>query len=213
MNVCLIPARGGSKRIPNKNLEEINGEKMLFRAYDMAKKSGLFHHVIISTDSDETIRLARSRRCNVIRRPSELCDDHSPVICSLHHYLSFVAGQDVEIDSICLLYSTAVFTTPSDLINAKALLTDDVYSVMSAIDVSKTWRAINPTKGEYIFPQYCLTRSQDLPELLLDAGQFVFFHSPTEKYFDKTSKFFLMDRTVIDIDYPRDLIDARKLLR
>src|ERR1041384_7656100 len=93
MRLAVSPARGGSKRIPRKNIRPFAGVPMLVRAIRTAQASGLFERVIVSTDDDEIAALAREAGAEVpFRRPAELADDHAPTVPVIAHALREAGG-------------------------------------------------------------------------------------------------------------------------
>lgn len=115
MTVAIIPARGGSKRLPRKNILPILGSPLIEYPISAAIKSGLFKSVIVSTEDDEIAQIARSAGSQVIIRPHELCEDRSTVVQVCTHVLNFLERNDQVPDCFCCIYATAIFLTPDDI--------------------------------------------------------------------------------------------------
>lgn len=178
MNVAVIPARGGSKRIPRKNVRVFAGKPMIAHSIERALESRLFERVIISTDDEEISRVARDYGAEVpFVRPADLSDDHAGVTEVLAHATQYLLDQGTELAAVCCVYATAPFMRTEDLETGLALLqAGDLNFVFSASTFSyPIFRAFTQNaKGELemLFPEYFPTRSQDLPEAMHDAAQF-----------------------------------------
>ena len=113
--VAIIPARGGSKRIPGKNIRPFAGRPMIEYAVALAQSSGLFARIVVSTDSDEVATLAEQAGAEVpFRRPIELADDHATTAAVLEHALDALDARG-QYDFACCIYPATPFTTPDDL--------------------------------------------------------------------------------------------------
>ena len=178
MNVAVIPARGGSKRIPRKNVRVFAGKPMIAHSIERALESRLFERVIISTDDEEISRVARDYGAEVpFVRPADLSDDHAGVTEVLAHATQYLLDQGTELAAVCCVYATAPFMRTEDLEKGLALLqAGDLNFVFSASTFSyPIFRAFTQNaKGELemLFPEHFPTRSQDLPEAMHDAAQF-----------------------------------------
>lgn len=177
-SVAIIPARGGSKRIPGKNLKIFCGKPILEYSVRAAQASGLFSKVIVSTDSDEIGALARSLGAEVpFRRPAEHADDFATTAAVVLHALEWLKGEGESPEYTCCLYPTAPFLGPEDLIRGrKAMLAanaDGAFAVTTFAHPIFRALKLNPQgRLEMIWPEHELTRSNDLPETFHDAGQF-----------------------------------------
>lgn len=178
MNVCVIPARGGSKRIPMKNIREFSGKPIIAWSIETAKKSGLFDKIIVSTDSDEIARIAEKYGAEVpFMRPAELADDFSGTNIVVKQVLQWFIKYSIKIDFTCCIYATAPFITTkylkegyNKLINTNKSFCFSVTSFSFPIQ-----RALKINKNdclEAMWPDNITKRSQDLNEAYHDAGQF-----------------------------------------
>ena len=178
MNVAIIPARGGSKRIPMKNIREFCGKPIIAWPIDIAKKSDLFEHILVSTDDEEIAKVSKSYGAEVsFMRPAKLSDDYTGTIEVIAHAISWMHEQQWQPKAVCCIYATSVFLT-----------VDDLKKGFDALNTGKWQYAISVTDFEYsifrsfkehpdgglkmFFPEYFENRSQDLPEALHDAAQF-----------------------------------------
>lgn len=178
MNLCVIPARGGSKRIPRKNIRAFCGKPMIACSIEAALASGCFDQVIVSTDDAEIADVARLWGAAVpFMRPSELADDYATTRCVINHAIREATQLYGEIDKVCCLYATAPFVSPDDLRSALQMLEDQqvdfVFSAATfAYPIQRAFRMTASSGLERIQPEHRNTRSQDLERTFHDAGQF-----------------------------------------
>lgn len=179
MRVALIPARGGSKRIPRKNIRLFAGRPMIAHSIDAALRSQLFDRVIVSTDDGEIARVATDCGAEVpFMRPAHLSDDKAGTTEVVAHAVGWLESQGLkEISAICCIYATAPFMTLADLRQGLALLEAGgwqyVFSATTfAAPVFRSFQKDEDGRLQMIFPQHFSSRSQDLPEALHDAAQF-----------------------------------------
>jgi pseudaminic acid cytidylyltransferase len=223
--VSVIPARGGSKRIPRKNVQPFLGVPLIVRTLQVVQASGAFDRVVVSTDDNEVAALARDAGAEVpFRRPAELSDDHTgtrPVI--QHAIRELERHQDRPLGLVCCVYATAVFATPTSLVEARSLLLDSGVSfVFTATTfpapIQRALRRLPDGSCEMFQPEHLLTRSQDLEEAYHDAGQFYWGTREAwlsnEPTFGRSSRLFVLPRwRVQDIDTPEDWHRAELMLR
>ena len=178
MDIAIIPARGGSKRIPRKNIKEFYGKPMIAWAIERAKASGLFQHVIVSTDDEEIAAVARAWGAETpFIRPAVLSDDHSPTAPVIAHAIKALEVQGFHSQNACCIYPCVPFLAVADLILAKKISsTSDenfVYPVSEyAHPIQRAMRISQTGKMEFLSAEYELTRTQDLETTYHDAGQF-----------------------------------------
>ena len=116
MNIAIIPARGGSKRIPRKNIKTFAGKPMIAWSIDAAISSGLFEHIIVSTDDTEIAELAISCGAEVpFVRPKELSDDQAETTPVVAHATQWAIEQGFDISAVCCIYATAPFIQVADI--------------------------------------------------------------------------------------------------
>jgi N-acylneuraminate cytidylyltransferase len=177
VRLAVIPARGGSKRIPRKNLRPFHGKPIIAYSIEAARASGLFDRVVVSTDDDEIADVAAQWGAEVpFRRPARLADDHTGTNAVVRHAAQWAEAAGTPADEVCCLYATAPFVTAEDLRSAQALLTAEVDFVFAAarfeFPVQRALAREADGRVAPMFPQWIGMRSQDLPEAVHDAGQF-----------------------------------------
>ncbi|MDD5299045.1 MAG: pseudaminic acid cytidylyltransferase [Gallionella sp.] len=178
MKIAVIPARGGSKRIPRKNIKDFCGKPMIAWSIEAAKASGLFGHIIVSTDDTEIAAVSKQWGAEVpFMRPAELSDDHTDTTKVIAHAAKWALDQGWPVTAVCCIYATAPFVQVDDLKRGLAALEsgDWAYAFAATDFAAPIFRAfkLNDDGGiEMFFPEHFLTRSQDLPTALHDAGQF-----------------------------------------
>ena len=178
MNVAIIPARGGSKRIPRKNIKPFCGKPIIAWPIEVAKQSGLFEHILVSIDDEEIAEVAKSCGAEVpFMRPAELSDDYAGATEVIAHAVSWMHEQQWQPKAVCCIYATSVFYTVADLKKGfDALNTGDWSFAFSVTDFEHPiFRSFgeHPDGGvEMFFPEHFEKRSQDLPVALHDATQF-----------------------------------------
>lgn len=177
MNIAVIPARGGSKRIPRKNIRSFNGKPMIAWSIEAAIDSELFDRVIVSTDDEEIAEVARRFGAEVpFMRPAVLADDFATTMEVMSHALNALAANNV-IETACCIYATAPFLAKDDLKDAYNQLIGrqlDYVFAASRFDfpIQRALMVGTDDHVRMIQPEYAQTRSQDLPEAIHDAGQF-----------------------------------------
>jgi len=178
MNVAIIPARGGSKRIPKKNIKDFHGKPIIAYSIERAIQSKLFDKVIVSTDNDEIAKVAIKYGAEVpFIRPKKLSDDFTGTHEVIGHAVRWLEDNGIKIDYACCLYATAPLIQIKDLVKGFDLIrTGKWESVIAATNFSyPIFRSFEklPNGGlRMFFPEHYDTRSQDLPEAYHDAGQF-----------------------------------------
>ena len=181
MNVAIIPARGGSKRIPGKNIKPFCGRPIIAYSIAAAQQSGLFDRIICSTDSDEISDVARRYGAEVpFQRPAELANDFAGTDAVLIHSLNWLAEQGEPADYACCLYPTAPFIQVEHLRSGFELLrTQQAASTFSVATypyaIFRSLKLNAQGRIEWIWPENQDKRSQDFPEAFHDAGQFYWF--------------------------------------
>jgi pseudaminic acid cytidylyltransferase len=178
MNLCVIPARGGSKRIPRKNIKPFAGKPMIAYAISAAKTSGLFEHVIVTTDDQEIAEIAHDWGAEApFLRPPELSDDHTPTVPVVAHAITVCKSLGWQIDFVCCIYPCVPFIHNADLKASLELLKTSGanYSFPVTEFPSAIQRGLKRgSKGQIVpfYPEYETTRTQDLEVAYYDAGQF-----------------------------------------
>lgn len=179
--IAIITARGGSKRIPRKNIKDFLGKPILAYSIEAAKASGLFDEVMVSTDDHEIAEIAKSYGASVpFLRSAKTADDYATTSEVLVEVLETYSAQGVEYSHACCIYACAPFVTGKILGEAyNALLAGNYTSIFPYLSFSyPIWRSLrlnDKQQLEMIWPENINARSQDLPVAYHDAGQFYFF--------------------------------------
>ncbi|MFH1019058.1 MAG: pseudaminic acid cytidylyltransferase [Pseudomonadota bacterium] len=178
MNVAIIPARGGSKRIPGKNVKPFAGKPIIVWSIEAAQSAGIFDRIIVTTDSEEIALVARQYGAETpFVRPPELSGDHTPTAPVIAHCLEWLIEQGSPAQYACCIYATAPFVRAHFLKQGYELLVtrkvSSVFSVTSfPFPIFRAMRIGDNGHLSMFWPEHELTRSQDLPEAVHDAGQF-----------------------------------------
>jgi len=224
MRLAVLPARGGSKRIPRKNIRDFCGKPMIAWPIAAAIECGVFDRIIVSTDDREIADVARACGADTpFTRPSSLADDHAGTTAVVAHATRWALDQGWPVESICCLYPTAPMVVPTDIVDGLHMLTEGGWDfVLTATDyASPIFRSFRQTAAggiEMFFPEHFTKRSQDLPQALHDAGQF--YWGRTEAWlsdkplFGSSAAPLLIPRwRVQDIDTPDDWVRAEALFK
>lgn len=224
MKIAVIPARGGSKRIPRKNIKDFCGKPMMVWSIEAAKNSGLFDRVIVTTDDAEIAEVAKQWGAEVpFMRPAELSNDHAGTTEVIAHATQCALDQGFDVDAVCCIYATAPFVQIDDLKRGLAALEsgDWAYAFTVTDFAAPIFRSFKQTPEggiEMFYPEHFLTRSQDLPTALHDAGQF-YWGRPSawiegKRVFDRASIPVVIPRwRVQDIDTMEDWLRAELMFR
>jgi pseudaminic acid cytidylyltransferase len=182
--IAVIPARGGSKRIPKKNIREFLGRPSISYPIQTAIESGLFDEIIVSTDAPEIADISlKFGATSVIQRPQQLADDITPTVPVIAH-----AIEDLNIESevvVCCIYPVNPFVMKEDLkAGLSTLLENPTTSYVNSIctypyPIQRALRMDNLGIIEMVNPELAVTRSQDLEEMFHDAGQWYFGKAAT----------------------------------
>lgn len=221
MRVAVIPARGGSKRIPRKNILPFAGKPMIAHAIHVAIGSNVFDRVVVSTDDEEIAAIARSAGAEVpFMRPAALADDHTPTVPVVAHAISACDAAGWRASRVCCIYPGVPFLQADDLKNALELLEagNSAYVFPVALFPSPIQRALQRAPDGTttpLHPEYAGTRTQDLPPAFHDAGQF--YWGSRDAWLSGLSihanarTIVLPEWRVVDIDTPEDWTRAEAM--
>ncbi|MBK8972313.1 MAG: pseudaminic acid cytidylyltransferase [Hahellaceae bacterium] len=214
--IAIIPARGGSKRIPNKNIRSFNGKPMIAHAIETAKSTGLFDEIIVSTDSALIAEIAKQYGASVpFLRPAALSDDYTGTGAVIKHAITWLEERQYVFDRVCCIYPTCPLLTAALLKQGYERLSESPhlnftfsvgfyrYPVLRALKLNEHGGV------EMLFPQNVSARSQDLASIFHDAGQFYWGKTQAWKegrpmFSDHTGIVELPPYRVIDIDTEDD---------
>lgn len=195
MQLAVIPARGGSKRIPRKNIKMFHGQPMIVWSIQAAIDSGCFDEVWVSTDDEEIAAVAQAYGAKVpFLRPAHLSDDFATTADVMSHAVEEFGKLNHTLpDYICCLYATAPFVTKTDLVHGLEKIKnnntlDYVFSATTyPFPIQRAIKLNEQGTVEMFSPQYFNVRSQDLEESWHDAGQF--YWGTAEAWLNKTMIF------------------------
>jgi len=225
MKIAIIPARGGSKRIPRKNIRPFGGRPMIAWPIAAALETGLFDRVIVSTDDPEIAQTALDHGAEVpFMRPPDLADDFTPTRAVINHAIEACeSGAGSAVDMACCIYATSGFLEATDLIGAHDLLNQDpaagfVFAALHFPHPPQRALCRGPDGGvAMLHPEHAATRSQDLCETFHDAAQFYWgrrdaFVSGAPMFSGIARPWILPRDRALDIDTPDDWDWAERLL-
>lgn len=209
-NLAIITARGGSKRIPKKNIKEFCGKPIISYAIEAAIGSNSFEEVMVSTDSEEIAEIARKYGATVpFMRSAESSNDFAPTAKVIEEVVNQYRGIGKNFDKICCIYPTAPFVTAERLKEAMEKLTEtNAFSVIPVVRFSfPPQRGLEIKDGvlQFIHPEHTFTRTQDLEPVYHDVGQFYCldtarFMEKLSLFGDTTKELILDEMEVQDID-------------
>ena len=224
MNICVIPARGGSKRIQRKNIKEFNGKPIISYSIEAALKSNCFSQVIVSTDDGEIAEVASKYGAHVpFIRPAELSNDFTGTILVVKHAIEWFENNNNTIENVCCLYATAPFIQSQIISEAYqkliSLKSDYCFSVTSfPFPIQRAVRITQDDKVDMFYPENLNARSQDLEEAYHDAGQFYWGKAQAFKdglpLFSEVATPYVLPRYLVqDIDTMEDWIRAEAMYK
>lgn len=212
--ICIITARGGSKRIPRKNIKDFLGKPIIAYSIEAALTSRLFSEVMVSTDDEEIAEVSKAYGASVpFLRSQKNSDDFSTTSDVLVEVIEAYRSIGAEFDTACCIYPTAPFVTPEKLQEAFAVLQEHKYDSLFPIvkfgfpilrSLTMENSLVQPN-----WPENYLKRSQDLPPAYHDAGQFYCFNVPVflknkNMMMERTGAIIVDENSVQDIDTEDD---------
>jgi pseudaminic acid cytidylyltransferase len=221
MKVAVIPARGGSKRIPRKNIKVFGDKPMIAYAITAAKKSGLFDRIVVSTDDSEIAKIAKEWGAETpFVRPVELADDYTATVPVISHAIQECEVLGWQIDYVCCIYPAVPFLKIEDLQGAYKQIesSDSDYCFPVTEFPSAIQRALKRNmcgSMQPFYPEFELIRTQDLDAAFYDAGQF--YWGKKDAWFSNPRVhisglgFVIPNWRVVDIDTPEDWDRAERL--
>jgi len=204
--VAIIPARGGSKRIPRKNIKDFYGKPLIAYSIEVAIKSQLFTKIIVSTDDEEIASIAKEYGAEVpFMRPKELSDDFTGTGDVVNHALKWLEKNGETFEYACTIYATAPLLQSKYLIEGyNALKKTTAINAFSATSmpfpIQRTFKVNDEGRCDMFTPEHYMTRSQDLEEAYQDAGQFYWTK------LDQTSNEIMFGKDSIPVILPRHLV-------
>jgi pseudaminic acid cytidylyltransferase len=225
MNICIIPARGGSKRIPRKNIKLFCGRPMIAYSIKSAKEANIFDHIIVSTDDDEIAEISIKYGASVpFIRPKKISDDFSTSTDVIEHAYAWSEANLGPVELTCALYATAPFTSSSDILNAYNEIKNHnncqvVFPIVEFnFPIQRAIKLSNDGCLGMFQPDHLKTRSQDLEKAYHDAGQFYwmksdFIGSGVSPFSEIARPIIIPHYRVQDIDTEDDWIRAELIFK
>jgi N-acylneuraminate cytidylyltransferase len=215
MRLCVIPARGGSKRIPHKNIKSFCGQAVIGYSIKAALESKCFDKVIVSTDNSEIAEVAKIFDAGVpFVRPQSLSDDFTSTMPVIKHAIEWFDEQNETPSEVCCLYATAPFVTSNAIQMSydqmQQTQADYCFTVTSfAFPIQRAFKITEENRLEMFYPENLEKRSQDLEESYHDAGQFYWGKADSfrqnKTLFSKAASPYILPRYLVqDIDTPED---------
>lgn len=222
MKLAIIPARGGSKRIPRKNIKEFHGKPLIAYSIEAAIKSKCFDRIIVSTDDGEIAEVAKAYGAEVpFIRPDKISNDYATTMDVIEHAISWFLGNDLSVSYVCCIYATAPFISSESLIQGFLALEhadfDYAFSATSfPFPIQRAFKLNQNGSTEMFMPEHIETRSQDLEEAFHDAGQFYWGKSSAflskKPIFSDSSFAVILPRNIVqDIDTLEDWSNAESM--
>ncbi|XOV92289.1 MAG: pseudaminic acid cytidylyltransferase [Bacteroidota bacterium] len=217
--LAIIPARGGSKRIPRKNVKDFCGKPIVSYSIEIALKSGLFDEVMVSTDDDEIAEISKSFGASVpFLRSKKKSDDFATTVDVIQEVLRSYSEIKKHFDYVCCIYATAPLINVESIIKGfDKLVREKRVSVFPVVEFSyPIWRGVSIKEGgkvEMIWPKFLNARSQDLDKVYHDAGQWYWinnelFASDRNLFSANSGCIELSEMNVQDIDNETDWLLA-----
>jgi len=209
-NMAIIPARGGSKRIPRKNIKEFLGKPIIAYSINVALESGLFNEVMVSTDDEEIVGVAKKFGAKVpFMRSKESADDYATLADVVEEVKKEYRKREKIFNNICCILPTAPFLTVENLKKGFQILHQKgVDSVRPIVEfpypIQRALRKNEDGFLEMLQPEHKRTRSQDLEPAYYDAGQFYWMRGEAGMAGEKKAGFVISQYLAQDIDKDED---------
>ena len=177
-NLCIIPARGGSKRIPRKNIKPFMGKPIMAYSIEAALKSGLFEEVMVSTDDAEFASVAKQYGASVpFMRSDKTANDYATLSDVIDEVIEMYKDRGQEFDNFCCLLSTAPFVTSEQLKESYDVFVEQHFDSLRPVvrfdfPIQRAFRMSEDNTVSFMHPEHMNTRSQDLEKAYHDAGLF-----------------------------------------
>jgi len=214
MNIAIIPARGGSKRIPRKNIKEFCGKPMIAYAISAAKESGLFKHIVVSTDDEEISQIANAWGAETpFVRPAELANDYAATVPVIAHAIEACRTLGWQFDKVCCIYPGVPFIQSDDLRGALERMNNSKVDYCFPVTefpsaIQRALKLSSNGKMQPFYPDFEFTRTQDLEPAYYDAGQFYWGTTEAwltnQKVHSNGLGYTIPNWRVVDIDTPED---------
>ena len=223
MNIAIIPARGGSKRIPRKNIALFDRKPMIAYAITAARASGLFEHVVVSTDDEEIACVARDCGAETpFVRPADLANDHVATVPVIAHGIRACRALGWTFERVCCIYPGVPFIQIDDLKRTLALRLEGATNYCFPVPqfpsaIQRALQRMDDGTMQPFSPQFEMTRTQDLEPAYHDAAQF--YWGKADAWLRNTSiyssgiGYVIPNWRVVDIDTPEDWLRAEMIFK
>lgn len=222
--LAIIPARGGSKGIPYKNIYPLAGKPLLAWTIEATKSVKLIDKIVVSSDDDKILGAAKEYGAEAIKRPAEISGDNSPFSALIFHALDFLKAEEkYEPDILIYLQPTSPLREAGDIDQALALMDEKTEGVISAYEVdNKLLKSFVINKDGFmegaINDDFPFMNRQDLPKTYMPNGAIYIIRTEsflkTGKLFSDKTKLFLMDKSKsLDIDSVEDVKKAEETIK
>jgi N-acylneuraminate cytidylyltransferase len=213
-NIAIIPARGGSKRIPRKNIKPFLGKPIIAYSIETALQTGLFDEIMVSTDDEEIAEIAEKYgKITPFFRKPETSNDYATLSDVVDEVLIELKKENKIFDNFCCILATAPFLSVDDLINGYNLLIQSKFSTIRPVTkfsypIQRSVRLIHNNEVEWFFPEYANVRSQDIETAYHDAGLFYWGRTSSGLSNSNRGAFIISELKCHDIDTEDDWILA-----
>jgi CMP-N,N'-diacetyllegionaminic acid synthase len=221
--LAIIPARGGSKGVPGKNIMNFDGQPLLFYSIEAAKKSKLISKLVVNTDDKQIAEVGKSFGCDVVMRDEINARDNAPVINTVIQTIEFFEERAMYFDAVILLQPTSPLRTGVDIDNAiKMLKSKETDAVISMVKVEDNHPArmyeIDSGKLKCLMSNYETKRRQDLPEVYLRNGCIYLIKTNVlkrEQTFmpEKKSAYIMDSKWAVNVDTEIDVLILQELIK
>ena len=217
MRVAIIPARGGSKRIPKKNIRIVNKLPMIAWSIKAAQDTKVFDRIFVSTDDLEIADVAVQYGAEIpFIRPQNISDDYASTMAVIKHAVDWLLSENIPVTEVCCIYATAPTIRPSDIVKGLHALNSHPenkfsYSVAEhAAPIQRALKINRYCKLEMFYPRYVNSRSQDLASSYFDAAQFYWGYASSwltanHIFLQPSSPIVVPRQFAVDIDTEDDL--------
>jgi len=209
-NLCIIPARGGSKRIPRKNIKDFLGKPIIAYSIEIARTSNLFDEIVVSTDDEEIADISRKFGANVpFMRSSKNSNDFAVLADVVQEVLDYYKAMGKKIEFACCLLPTAPLIRLEYFMQSFELLKSSNFDSIRPIvkfsyPIQRAIKLSEASKVSFFYPEFAKSRSQDLEEAYHDAGQFYWFRAVTGMKSENKGAIIIPELGVQDIDTEED---------
>lgn len=209
-NLCIIPARGGSKRIPKKNIKDFLGKPIIVYSIETALKSGLFDEVMVSTDDEEIANISKKYGANIpFLRSRKNANDFAILNDVFEEVITEYKNKGKNFDNYCIILPTSPLIKPEDLKKSLNLMKEKKFDsvrpvVQFSYPIQRAFKMDKNGKVEMFNPQYFKTRSQDLEPAFHDAGQFYWINTNKTMLDTNKGAFKISEIQAQDIDNETD---------